>query len=126
MKSKTEEIINQLARQVIYLKQPIHILAICSGGKTVGEQINKYLRQKGFISSCFEVWTNIIKGKSTVWKSNFSKSDYTGTALIVEDVIWKGSAVKATRAMLRKMKNKRCYTASILDCNHKANFAVFR
>ena len=126
MNSKTEKLINQLARKVVHLKQPIHVLAVCSGGKTVGKQITKYLKQKRIKVSYFEIWTNIINGKATVWKSSFKKSNYIGTVLIAEDVIWNGRSVNATKKMLRKMKSKKVYTAVILDCNHKADFAIFR
>ena len=126
MKSKAEILINQLAKKVSHLEQPIHVLAVCSGGKTVGKQITRYLKQKGIKSSYFEVWTNIIGGKATIWKNDFKKSDYTGTALIAEDVIWQGKSVNATKKMLKRMKNKKVYTAVILDCNHKADFTIFR
>jgi len=126
MTNKTEKIINNLAKQVAKLPQPIHVIAICSGGKTVGKQINKFLKNKKINTSYHEVWTNIMDGKATVWKSDFKKKDYTGTALLVEDVIWNGKSVNATKKMLKNMKNKKVYTAVILDCNHKADFAVFR
>ena len=124
--SSTEKIINQLAKQVANLEQPIHVLAVCSGGKTVGKQITKYLKEKGIQTSYHEVWTNIVGGKATIWKSDFKKKDYTGTALIAEDVIWNGRSVNATKKMLKEIKNKKIYTAVILDCNHKADFAIFR
>ena len=117
---------NQLAVQVVHLEQPIHVLAVCSGGKTVGRHIHKFLKGRRIKSSYFEVWTNIVNGKAEVWKSDFKKKHYTGTALIAEDVIWNGRSVNATKKMLRGMKNKKTYTAVILDCNHKADFAVFR
>lgn len=126
MNLKTERIINQLAKQVTHLEQPIHVLAVCSGGKTVGKQITKYLKQKGIKTSYFEVWTDIVGGKATIWKSDFKKSDYTGTVLIAEDVIWQGKSVNATKKMLREIKSNKVYTAVILDCNHKADFAIFR
>ena len=117
---------SQLGRQVAHLEEPIHILAVCSGGKTVGKEIAKYLKQTGIKASYFEVWTNIVGGKATIWKSDFKKSDYVGTALITEDVIWKGTSVETARKMLKKMKNKKVYIAVILDFNHKADFAIFR
>lgn len=126
MTEKTERIINNLAKQVVGLPEPIHVLAICSGGKTVGKQIVKYLKSKKIKTTYSEVWTNFIDGKATVWKCNFEKKDYVGTALLAEDVIWNGRSVNAARKMLKNMKSKKVYTAVILDCNHKADFAVFR
>ncbi len=126
MNTKTEKIINSLAKQVVHLEQPIHVLAVCSGGKTIGKQITKFLKKKNIKTSYFEVWTNIVDGKASIWKSDFKKSDYIGTALVAEDVIWNGRSVNATKKMLWGMKRKKVYTAVILDCNHKADFAVFR
>lgn len=126
MTDKTEQILNKLAKQAVHLPQPIHVLAICSGGKTVGKQIYKFLRNKKIKASYHEVWTNIVDGKATVWKSTFNKKDYKGTALLAEDVIWNGRSVNAAKKMLKQMKARRVYTAVILDCNHKADFAVFR
>lgn len=126
MTKETEKIINSLARQVVDLPQPIHILAVCSGGKTVGKQIAKYLKTKKIKATYSEVWTNIIDAKATIWKCDFKKKDYIGTALLAEDVIWNGRSVNAARKMLRNIKKKKVYTAAILDCNHKADFAVFR
>ena len=126
MTPKTQKIINQLARQVVHLSQPIQVLAICSGGKIVGKQINKFLKNKKIKSSYFEVWTNIIDGKATIWKTDFKKKDYIGTILLAEDVIWSGRSVNAAKRMLQEIKKKKVYTAGILDCNHKADFAVFR
>ena len=126
MNIQTNRLINSLAKQVIHLEQPIHVLAVCSGGKTVGRHIHKYLKNKGIKSSYFEVWTNIVNGKAEVWKSNFKKKHYVGTALIAEGVIWNGGSVNATKKILKQMKSKKPYVAVILDCNHKADFAVFR
>ncbi len=119
------KLVNQLAQKCLKLKPPIHVIAVCSGGRTVGKCVNKYLKSKGIKSSYYEVWTNIVGGKATVWKSDFKKKDYTGTALICEDVIWKGNSVNATKKMLRKMKNKKVYTAVLLDFNKKADFSIF-
>jgi len=125
MKPRAQKIINRLARKVTKLKPPIHIIAICSGGKTVGECTLNYLKSKNIESSYYEVWTNIINGKAKIWKTNFYKKDYKGTVLIVEDVIWKGTAVKAVRKYLYGMKKKKVYSAVLLDYNHKADFSVF-
>lgn len=125
MTRKIDKLINQLAQNVVNLKPPIHIIAICSGGKTVGKQIAKYLDKKGIKNSYHEVWTNIINGKANIWKSDFKREDYIGTVLIAEDVIWKGTSVKAAKKMLYSMKRKKIYTAVLLDCNKKADFSVF-
>lgn len=98
---------------------------MCSGGKVVAKTIHKQLTSKGVVSDYFEVWTNTVRGKRKIWKTDFKKSNYLGTAVIVEDVIWQGAALPATRSMLRGMKRKRVYTASLLDCNGKADFSVF-
>ena len=126
MSPKTEKIINNLAKQAEGLPQPIHVIAVCSGGKTVGKQMAKYFKSHKIKASYHEVWTNIVDGKASVWKSDFKKKDYTGTALIAEDVIWNGKSVNATKRMLREMKRQKPYVAVILDCNHKADFANFR
>ncbi|GEM_PF-1983406 len=123
---KVEKLIEKLARQCIKLKEPIHIVAICFGGQKVGKGIFKYFKKQGIKASYDEIWTNVVKGKSTVWKSSFSKDRYKGTVLIAEDVIWKGTHVGATKRMLRKMRNKKVYVAVLLDLRRKADFAVFR
>ena len=126
MSPKTQKIINNLAKQAMKLPQPIHVIAVCSGGKTVGKQIARYFKSHRINTSYHEVWTNIVNGKAAVWKSDFKKKDYKGTALIAEDVIWNGKSVNATKRMLKGMKRQKPYVAVILDCNHKADFAVFR
>ena len=125
MKSKTEKIISKLALQVMYVNQPIHLLAVCSGGTTVAQNMHRFLNAKGIRSSVFEVWINVVNGKRTLWKTTFKKSDYTGTAIIVEDVIWGGNSIPPIKKMLHDMKRKRVYVASLLDCNNKADFSVF-
>ena len=45
MESRIIKLINQLARRISHLTQPICILAICSGGRTVGQYIYKYLKE---------------------------------------------------------------------------------
>lgn len=127
MRKRTKKIIEELAKNLIHLKQPIHLLAVCSGGTTVAKTITSYLKKKGIEAEYFEVWTNIINGKSELWKTNFTKDNYTGTAVIIEDVIWKGRQLPPIKKMLKKMNpRKKFYLASLLDCNNKANFSVFK
>lgn len=125
MESRIVKITNQLAKKVSNLPQPIHILAICSGGRTVGQNIYKFLKSKRINASYFEVWTNIIGGRASILKTNFKKKDYRGTVLIVEDVVWKGTSLMAVKKMLRSMSKKKFYTAVLLDFNHKADFSIF-
>lgn len=125
MGSRIIKLISQLSKKVSNLPQPIHILAICSGGRTVGQYIYKYLKSKKINVSYFEVWTNIIDKKAEILKTNFKKKDYKGTVLIVEDVVWKGTSLMAVKKMLRLMSKKRFYTAVLLDFNHKADFSIF-
>ncbi|MGC9611024.1 MAG: phosphoribosyltransferase family protein [Minisyncoccia bacterium] len=122
---KVNKITKDLAHKVIKLEQPIHVLAVCSGGRTVGKYLKQYLSARGISTTYNEVWTNIIRGKASVWKTSFKAKNYKGTALIVDDVIWKGRSVNATKKMLLGMKKKRVYTATLLDCNHKADFSIF-
>ena len=126
MEKRVDELIKNLAKQIIHLKPPIHLLAVCLGGVTLAKGINSYLSKKKIKSEYYEVWINIIGGKRKIWKTNFTKNCYTGTAVIVEDVIWQGGALPPIKQMLLKMNNKkRVYVASLFDCNHKADFSVF-
>lgn len=125
MELRLTNLTNKLAKQAINLPQPIHILAICSGGRTVGQHIFKYLKDKGVNASYFEVWTNIVDKKASILKTNFKRKDYKGTVLIVEDVIWKGTSLTAVKKMLRSMSRKKFYTAVLLDFNQKADFSIF-
>ncbi|KKQ18591.1 MAG: hypothetical protein US31_C0003G0020 [Berkelbacteria bacterium GW2011_GWA1_36_9] len=125
MKTKAIKLINDLAKKAEDLKPPIHVIAVCSGGQIVGRQIYKYLKQEGIETSYYEAWTNIIGGRATVWKCDFKKSDYIGTVLLAEDVIWLGRSLNAVKKMLYGMKKKRVYVAVILDYNHKADFSNF-
>jgi len=127
MRKRTKEIIEELAKKLINLKQPIHLLAVCSGGTTVAKTITSYLKKQGIKAEYYAVWTNIINGKSELWKTNFAKDDYTGTVVIIEDVIWKGRQLPPIKKMLKKMNSrKKFYLASLLDCNNKADFSVFK
>jgi hypoxanthine phosphoribosyltransferase len=123
---KVNTLINRLAEKIVNLPQPIHIIAVCSGGRFVGKQIARFLKNKNVKVSYFEVWTNITNSKATVWKSSFKKKDYTGTALIVEDVIWTGKSINAVKKMLKTMEKKKFYIAALLDLNNKADFSIFR
>lgn len=116
---------NQLAKKVLHLPEPIHILAICSGGRTVGKYIYKYLKNKKNDVSYFEVWTNIMDKKASILKTNFKKKDYKGTVLIVEDVVWKGTSLVAVKKMVRSMSKKKFYVAVLLDLNSRSDFSVF-
>ncbi|MBS3152887.1 hypothetical protein J4230_05780 [Candidatus Woesearchaeota archaeon] len=127
MNKSTKRIIKILSDQLLNLKQPIHLLAVCSGGRTLSKLIASNLRNEGINVAYYEVWTNIIKGKAKLWRTNFTKEDYTGTVVIVEDVIWKGTQLPPIKNLLKIMApKKRFYIASILDCNEKADFAVYK
>lgn len=93
----------------------------------MAKTITSYLKKEGIQAEYYEVWTNIINGKSELWKTNFTKENYTGTAVIIEDVIWKGRQLPPIKKMLKKMNfHKKIYLASLLDCNNKADFSVFK
>ncbi|HEY4507873.1 MAG TPA: hypothetical protein VJJ47_03310 [Candidatus Paceibacterota bacterium] len=125
MPTRAEKLVAKLAVKCERLRSPIHVIAVCSGGRTVGRLIFKHLRAKKIPASYHEVWTNIVGGRAKIWKSSFGKKDYVGTALIAEDVIWFGRSVNAARAMLRSMRKGKVYTAVLLDFNRKADFSVF-
>ncbi|MGE0792906.1 MAG: hypothetical protein AB7V77_01855 [Candidatus Woesearchaeota archaeon] len=127
MQKRTKEIVKDLAKQLVNLEPPIHLLAVCSGGIIVAKTIAAYLNKQRIKAEYYEVWTNVVQGKSTLWKTNFTKEKYIGTAVMVEDVVWKGRQLPPIRKMLRKMNSrKKFYLASILDCNNKADFSVFK
>jgi hypoxanthine-guanine phosphoribosyltransferase len=127
MEQRTIRLITDLGKKIAHLEQPIHLLAVCSGGMTLAKTIDKHLRSKKIDSKYFEVWTNIINGKKEIWKTDFLKENYSGTAVIVEDVIWKGSALPPIKKMLRIMKpRKKIFVISLLDCNKKADFSIFK
>lgn len=68
-----------------------------------------------------------MKGKRTIWKTDFKKRNYRGSAVIVEDVIWTGGSIPPIKRMLRKLNpHKRPFVISLLDCNRKADFSVFQ
>ncbi|MBI4088729.1 hypothetical protein HY415_01400 [Candidatus Kaiserbacteria bacterium] len=125
MKMDVGRFIIALAKQCKNLPPPIHLLAMCSGGKAVAKTMQRVLKSEGLNAEYYEVWTDTIHGKRRIWKTDFKKRNYTGTAVIVEDVIWKGRALPSTRKMLNDMKKKKVYVASLLDCNKKADFSVF-
>ncbi len=91
MENKTKKLIEQLAKKVVHLNPPIHLLAICSGGITLAKGIQLYLEKKKIPTNYYEIWADVIDGKRKVGKMNFTKRDYKGTAVIVEDVIWRGA-----------------------------------
>lgn len=127
MEKRTIALIRDLGSKIEHLDQPIHLLAVCSGGMTLAKTINKYLKKKKVNSKYFEVWTNIINGKKKIWKTDFTKEHYCGTAVIVEDVIWKGSALPPIKKMLKEMKpRKKVFVISLLDCNKKADYSIFK
>jgi len=102
-----------------------YISGVILNDKNIKEDLGEILKQKGIESSYYEAWTNIISGIATVWKCNFKKSDYIGTVLLAEDVIWLGRSVNAVLRMLHEMKKKKVYVAVILDYNRKADFSIF-
>lgn len=128
MEQRVKKIIQQLASKITHLKQPIHLLAVCTGGMTLAKIIYSYLKRQNIKADYYEIWTTVsIKGKRKIRKTNFTKKNYNGTAVIVEDVIWRGSALPPIKKMLKIMnRKKRFYTVALLDCNRKADFAIFR
>ena len=127
MEKNTIKLINKLGKQMINLQQPIQLLAICSGGKVVGQNLHSYLLEKNIQSNYFEIWTNMVNGKSSIWKTDFHTKDYEGTAVIVEDVIWNGTQLPPVKQLLHNCNpHKKFYIASLLDVNKKADFSVFK
>jgi len=127
MEQKVKKFIEQLAQKIIHLPQPVHLLAVCSGGMVLAKIIHLYLKKKKIKADYYEIWTNILKGKKEIWKTTFTKNNYNGTAVIVEDVIWQGSALPPIKKMLKKMDpKKKIYTIALLDCNRKADFSIFK
>src|SRR3989338_1410900 len=78
MDNSIKKIIAKLGKKLQQLKQPIQILAICSGGKVVGQNLHSYLLEKNIQSNYFEIWTNMVNGKSSIWKTDFPTKDYEG------------------------------------------------
>ena len=126
MQKKTILIIQKLARKIMHLEEPLHIIAICSGGRTVAKEVVKFLKKNKIDTKYYEVWTNIIDGKSVIWKTSFHKKNFDGTAIIIDDVIWQGRQIHPVKEMLKKRNpTKKFYIASLLDCNKKADFSVY-
>jgi len=127
MNNKTKQIILKLSNKLYFLEQPIHLLAVCTGGTKIAKMIKTDLNKKNIKSNVFGMWTDIINGKRYLRKTNFFKSDYTGTAIIIEDVIWEGTAIPCIKKYLKKINNKKkFYIAALFDINKKADFAVYR
>jgi hypoxanthine phosphoribosyltransferase len=125
-KKSTRKIIEKLGPSIAGLEQPIYLLAVCTGGRVVAKIIYAYLKKKGLDCGYYEVWTNTMRGKRVLWKSEFKKEKYQGSAVIMDDVIWSGGALPPIKKMLRKLNpHKRPYVASLLDCGRKADFSVF-
>ena len=124
-KRKAIKLMDELAHKCIQLTEPIHVIAIVTGGRVVGKNIVRYLRSKGKQVDYFEVQINVTKGKASIWKTDFKKKNYTGTALLAEDVVWQGKSLKAAKRMLRNMSRKKFYTAVLLDFNKLADFSIF-
>src|SRR3989344_2939083 len=104
MDNSIKKIIAKLGKKLQHLKQPIQILAICSGGKVVGQNLHSYLLEK-----------------------NIQSKDFEGTAVIVEDVIWNGTQLPPVKQLLHNCNpHKKFYIASLLDVNKKADFSVFK
>lgn len=126
MQKNTVFIIQKLARKIMHLEQPIRLIAICSGGRAVGTEVVKFLKKNKIDVKYYEVWIDIINGKSIIRNSGFHKKDFKGTAVIIDDVIWQGHQIRPVSKMLRKLNpKKKFFIASILDCNKKADFSVY-
>lgn len=126
MKKETKKIILNLSNQVCFLDQPIHLLAVCTGGTKIAKIIKTDLNKRNIKSNVFEMWTDITNGKKILRKTNFKKNDYIGTAVIIDDVIWNGTAIPCIKKYLKKLKRKKIYIAALFDVNKKADFAVYR
>lgn len=126
MQKKTKQIIQTLAKKLLTLEQPIHILAICAGGRTVANEVIAYLKKRKIKAKCYEIWTDIINGKCTLRKSEFKSKDWNGTVVIIDDVIWEGHHIIPVKKMLKEMNpKKKFYIAALLDCNKKADFSIY-
>ena len=127
MEKRTKKLVLELSAKIPKFKGPVHILAICTGGIILSKLITQYLKERGTNARYFEIWTGIKNGVRSIERTNFKKSDYTGTAIIIDDVIWAGTVLPPVKRLLKSYDaKKKIYVAALLDCSHKADFALFR
>lgn len=119
-------LIKKLARKMEKLPQPIHLLAVCSGGITLTEELKKYFDSKGIKSDIYKVWTDTVNQKCYLKETDFTKEKYIGTAVIVEDVVWRGHHLPPIKKMLLKMnKKKKYYIVALFDCGRICDFSIY-
>src|SRR3989344_4546105 len=100
---KVLKLIEKLGKKMEKLPQPIHLLAVCSGGITLTEELKKYFDKRGIKSEIYKVWTVTINQECHLRQTDFKKANYKGSAVIVEDVVWRGHHLPPIKEMLRKM-----------------------
>jgi hypothetical protein len=123
---KKSEIIKELALQLINLPQPIHLLAVASGGIGVGEGILKFFNKEKIESDYFEVKLNKLDGISRVGEIGFKVKNYSGTIVLVEDAINSGGGTFLIKEELKKLSDKKVYVAAMIDWQGRADFAVIK
>lgn len=124
--NKVAKLMKKLGRKIEKLPQPIHLIAVCTGGITLAQELKKYFDKKGIISETYKVWTDTINHKCYLRKTDFKKENYTGSAVIIEDVVWRGHHLPPIKKMLRKMDSKKkFYVAALFDCGQLCDFSVF-
>ena len=123
---KVKRLIVKLAKKIEHLPQPIHLIAVCSGGISLTEALKKYFDKKEITCETYNVWTDTINQKCYLRKTDFKKRNYTGSAVIVEDVVWRGHHLPPIKRMLRKMNpNKKFYVVALFDCGQLCDFSVY-
>jgi hypoxanthine-guanine phosphoribosyltransferase len=123
---KIEQLIANLSTQIEGLPQPIHLIAIFSGGLPVAKEIRKCLNSKKIKNKLFTAYFDTVGLKCLLKKTDFGTSDYIGTAVIVEDVIWTGHHLPPIKRYLKRLNpHKKYYIAALFDCSDKADFSVF-
>ena len=123
---KVLKLIDKLGKKMNKLPQPIHLLAVCTGGIPLTLELKKYFDREGIKSEIYRVWTDTVNEKCYLRETDFKKNKYIGSAVIVEDVVWRGHHLPPIKSMLRKINpKKKFYVAALFDCGKLCDFSVY-
>jgi|WetSurMetagenome_2_1015567.scaffolds.fasta_scaffold373461_2 hypothetical protein len=128
IKPEVLDMIKNLALQMKGLPQPINLLAVCTGGIALTQELHKNFKLLKVKSKIYKVWTNTNNKKCTIDHTDFiGFENNKGCAVIVEDVVWHGHhlpPIKKYIDCINPLKNK-VFTVALFDCGNKCDFKIY-
>ena len=109
LSDQVDKVVKELGKK---LQQPIHLIEIYLNNHSLSQESKEYFKKSfdknNIKNEVYEIW---VKSDSFHYldrnKTNFTKKDYTGTVVLMEDRMFKGFYFIPIECMLKEMKPKK-------------------